>query len=431
MSKKKVNNIKDVNKNKKKKKKNIFEIFKSILEIFSWDWNLIFKKIKFLNAIFIIMLGIIINGSGVEGMFKNVPEHDKKEKMVTTEGYSKEQIDTILSNEDILSEQANVPEYVSETNSYDDEDAINEDMQNDIIPEGWLFFDIPSTVREINEYDKIAAYSDFYKQLIDEKVECIDKNEKITQEYIEYILEANEIFSKYDEEADIETKNGIIENAVVLRLEAKRECRQTSNEQNLANLYALCGANFHENNFMDKEFTYYNYAIDMYLNGYSVSLVKDKIPKIISLDYIMTCFLNIYGNNKFSDEIRRDALYSAAAFDLMYKEKLEYYKKTDSMTKEEHGVHMDLGEIYIKLCKDVNANNKLYYYNLAYKELILCPQYPCFGKKLANRVYKDLIYLTQYCYENINEEYYQDTFTKNDMYSKHIEFQRKLKEYAN
>lgn len=280
---------------------------------------------------------------------------------------------------------------------------------------------IPTSVSaSVIESEKVQAYIDFFNENIDQRKATISTDKKITPEYVDLILKATDEFAGYDENADWDINVKIVDDASGERELAKQECRQSSNEQNLANWYALCGKLSSNTSFQNKEFIYYNMAIDMYMDGYSVSLLDNRSVKVRALDYITTCYLNIYNNDEFPDEIKTEALYSAAAFDNMY---IQSLKETDtdpsSLDKYEHGAHMDLGEIYIWLCKQAKPQDKFYYYQKATEELNICPQYAGFGDRMKKRIYKDFVYLTQYCYDNIKSDYYSDEVTKASLIEAH------------
>lgn len=339
--------------------------------------------------------------------------NEKKENEIVEAGI----VDDLIRQDDIMADAQDTPVRIL------DEQEINSEFEIDdiaTIESPWAFGTIPEYVMNATEESKVDAYRDFFEKIILERAQEIESDEEITQEYIDHILQANEIFTNYDENADYDVKNTILSGAADQRSDAKEEYRQCSNEQILANWYALCGKNYYDADEFEKEFEFYNYAINMYIDSYAVSLVKKAEPKIIALDYVTTCFSNIYSNVSVSYEIRMEALYCAAAFDNMYLEKLlEYYGTEKPMTQQEHGCHMDLGEIYIWICKEVPDEYKYMYYELAYNQLTQCPQYAQFGKKLGERVYGDLMYLTQYCLDNIKPEFYPDGVTKASLQEQH------------
>lgn len=376
--------------------------------------------IKFCDPISALLISKVNKSQNVE----TINSDEDVYTLEDNEEPTSEEISSVIEKEQIIADlESNTPQNFLEQNSIEVELEEGEfTLEN-----SWIMFEIPAFAKEAPEQERIAAYTAFYNEIIEERRRTIDLDEKISKEYIEFVLAANETFDEYDENANYDIKKVIIDEASSQRFGAKEECRQVSNEQILANWYALCGKNSFEEEYVNEEFVYFNYAIDMYLDAYAVSLVKSEIPKITALDYTSTCFLNIYNNVQLSDDIRMEALYSAASFDKMYKEMLsEYDENPNRMNQKEHGVCMDLGEIYIWLCKEAGQEDKLYYYQLATDTLLECRQYRYFEGKLSKRVYNDLMYLNQYCYDHVKKEYYTEDITKDLLYQRHREYENLL-----
>ena len=378
-------------------------------------------------AVAIIKFFEPINALSKVNKSQNVETIYSSEDVYTSEDNEEptsEEISSVIEKEQIIADlESNTPQNFLEQNSIEVELEEGEfTLEN-----SWIMFEIPAFAKEAPEQERIAAYTAFYNEIIEERRRTIDSDEKISKEYIEFVLAANETFEEYDENANYDIKRVIIDKASDQRFGAREECRQVSNEQILANWYALCGKNSFEEEYVNEEFVYFNYAIDMYLDAYAVSLVKSEIPKITALDYTSTCFLNIYNNVQLSDDIRMEALYSAASFDMRYKEMLsEYDENPKQMNQKEHGVCMDLGEIYIWLCKEAEQEDKLYYYQLASDTLLECRQYRYFEGKLSKRVYNDLMYLNQYCFDNVKQEYFTEDITRDLLYQRHREYENLL-----
>jgi len=305
---------------------------------------------------------------------------------------------------------------------FSEEDVVKSDDE-ELITYHW---DEQARLIDLNDYTDLTpealiakADSNFLGIIMNKSVN-VDLEQEMSSDYANFVKAANDIYDKVDDNSEyIEICEDILD-AVEYRDNAKNQYRQASNEQIEGNYYSRCAIDAKNNGYTDEEFRFYQKAIEYYIDAYSVALARGN-ERTSALEYMATCYHRIGDMKNLDAKIRIEAyLCSICIWN-------EYLGKTD---EKKLITDLSVGRTYFSLCQlSDNMDTKYSYFYLAKDSFEECLNNGQCGPKTTPDVLSELRHLCQYCYDNIDENAYEDGCTKNDVIKWRNDYSKRLERY--